>query len=931
MFKEIVNSAGTISRVARTLEWATKLMPGAAGDQLPQADSMGAGMGLQHDLSSSGRIEYGQIVDAIPMARCYRVQPGGGGPTIDCAKGMGGTVSPIGAYDADTLTVGTYVRFMQLPGDSSGLIISTEPTYMHDPSKCLGDTVSQGSNTSLKVESGLQEPLNLGGSQGSNSMCGGITDWSGRSPFDSLEIGEFNRSSELGLMLHMDSYMAFMRADEYTGIWAFYWDGLCRVAGQNFQGWEGPSEREVYDDEGETVHYQGVATYPWEHRGQLTGPADHSTENTSDETQNNYPYYGRIEPYWDDLQAFHRFREYAGYLGQGQKKLVCNPILTMSDGTFETEYRYGDTDYEACGLHEQQITMGGRLGIRSALGITIAKYPIIPVPKRNEVVTSEDGDTPSNYKASDYYGTGSSHKCATYPPKAASIADDELHLYRANVVLDLHAHLFNWEGQHPFYYHEYDYELSDESEYEPVYQNQEVPEWDDLNSTYQWYLDVPTSDEVEIDHRTGGTAEVFRNMAYMTFTDEGGVSIGDGWGSEIRMAGGSIFLECPGDVFMAPGRNVIAWGGRDICLRAWNCVDISANKKDVRIKAEQNLNMLGGNGGEAFGVFIESRGSAVEDCGAGKSKYAWEYQGEDAQHTGIVMKAKNSEIVGWARNVYLMTRMQDCLGKAVGSDICGEQPKVGDIVLDTKGKGDIITRSSYVKHWVQCAVMHAWPESSGSSEVNFFTQDGATLCRDVYIDGDLLNYGSHLVRNDVISCQGHFFSAVGGTVGKADTGSACSAINQGHAYEATLRGWAAQRWAIDLESMWYSAGRPGNPAVVKSAWVDMRIEEDYVSEAFTLFESRWQQMARLDGAPPAYWTENVVESNSDSEDTYPFPGRQRLTEDTAFRETNLTLWDTSDGWAENRGSTYEKLADGTTKLGTPAQVVINGYYGHIGK
>jgi len=931
------HAAENIGRLARVVDWRSVLAPNQAGDQRPVSDSAGAIASSQYDLGANSRIEYGMIVDAIMGARCYRVLPDGGGPPIDCSMGMSGPVAPIGAYDASTLVVGSHVRYMTLPNSAAGVILGTEPMYMWDPTKCFGDIVSQGSNACLKTETGPQEAFNMGGStySGTLSTHGGITDWSGRSPYDSIEAGEFNRTSELGLMLHLDSYMGFLRADEYTGVWVFYWDGLCRIAGQQFQEWAGPSEKEVYDDEGETTYYQGVSTYPWEHHGMLTAPSDITTELTADESQNAYPYYARYEPTDDDLQPFHRFRTYAGYLGQGEKKLVCAPVY--SGGA--TSHLYSNSTYEPFGLHEQQIMMSGHWGMRTALGFTLTKRPIIPVPKRIEIVTSADGDTPSNYRASGYYGgAGDPHNVQPSTTPDAGVAVDELHLYRAATVMDLHAHLFNWEGENAFYYHGNDYYLIDESSYTHVDTNQEVPTWSDLDSVGQWYLDVPASNEVQYDHRIGGSAKVYHNTAYFTITDEGGVCIGDGWGSELKMAGGSIFLECPGDVFMAPGRNLIAWGGRDICLRAWNSVDITASERDVRIKAEENLNLLGANGGGSYGVFIETRSDVGTDGAGGsgdgttgESYYGWDVVGESARHTGIVLKAKNSEIIGWGRNVYLMTKMDDCLGKDTGfSGAIPDQPKAGDIVLDAKGEGDVITRTKFVKHWVQCAVMHAFPDEPGINQVNFFTEDGATLCKDVYIDGDLLNYGSHLVKNDVISCEGHYYSNQGGMVAKIDTASTCTAINEGHAYEAELRVWSDARWAIDLNTMWYAEGRPGNPDVVKSAWFDLRIESNYKSQEFTLWEARWQQMARENGDTPKRWTENSVDSNSEVAtlaDTYPFPGYERLTVDYAYKTVDNLLYDTVTGKAVDRGAAYESPVTSAT----PAAAIIDGTYFHIGK
>lgn len=923
-FIQIANAIDQLARVVRSGDWKAKqAAPLAAGDQQPASDQTGTLIAHQSDLGSSHRIEYGSVQDAIPTARCYRVAPEGGGPVLDCKLGMRSAVAPFGTYDADTLVPGTGVFFVRHK-QSEGVIICAEPVYMTDPTLCYSDVVSMGSNTGLHVETGFQQPFSMGGTAGSIPLNGGITDYSGRTPVDSLEIGEFNRSTETGLMMHMDSYMAFTRVNEVSGLWMFYYDGLVRLAGENYQQWSAASEVEAYDDEGEHFWYQGIATYPWEHQGMLQGPYASSAYEFTDpaDPQLSYPYYARVEPNNDDLQPFHRMRTYAGYVGQGQKKLLCAPDLRE---TGADELLYSDTYYQPVGLHEQNIALSGHYGMRNALGITFAKRPIIPVPKRVEIVTSHDGDKPANYKASSYYGSGSEHKVQPGPWEDNGLDPEHVNPHMAAAVLDLHAYLFNWETAHPFHYHSNDYVYPDEEDYDHVASNQEVPTWSDLDSEYQWYLDPADYDTITIDHRTGETAYVYRNTSYLTFLDQGGIVMGDGFGSEIRMVGGCIFLSCPGDVFLEAGRNVISWGGRDVILRAKQSVDVSANDKDVRIKAEENLHMLGGNSGGTAGVMIESRSS-------GPAHYDFTTVGQDCLVNGIILKAPSSEIVGYGKNIYLRTKFS--AGKSSGDAIASPTiAKDGDIVLDTLGQGEVITRTEYVKHYVKCAVAHIFPDSPSFHSVNMFTEDGATLCGDVYTDGDLLSWGSHVCRGDFSTSSGHFYSPAGGVIGAMTGAGAASigeAVEQGQAYETTLVTWAGTQYGSDMTQNWYGDGRPGNATIITSAWVSMRVEEDYKTDSFVLFESRWQQMARLNGDAVETWTENAVESNLDEPEdwanTYPFPGKQRMEEDDAFRWQPLTLYDGTTGQSNARGADYEPGVGTPIELDPPTEKNLNDDY-----
>lgn len=927
--KRFAAAIGDVARSARKMSWLTRHMRND-GSGTPISNEVGNLIEELLDFGSSNKMEYGYVVDAFPTLRSYRVQPEAGGPTLQCNFATHSACSPIGVYDANTLVAGTHVRFMRHKHSNDGIIMGIEPSYMYDPRKFFGDIISQGSNTSIRCETGYGSgPLAIGGTAGTGSsakpLYGGITSWSGRTPWDSTEISEFNKSTETGLMLHMDPYMAFMRADELTGVWMYYWDGLLRIGGQQFQEWAGPTEREVLDDEGETSIYHGVGIYPWEHRGMLQGPEASTFYEFTDpediQDPNKTPYYARFEPTEDDTQPFHRFQTYGGYLGQGFKEIISAP--NFDDAA--TTARYSSYTYQPVGLYEQQATLSGHWWVRTATGLTLAKRPIIPVPHRKAPATSGTGDTPDNYKASSYYGSGADHKVQATP--TITEADTRLQAFQATMsVLDIHSNMFNWEGAHPFDYHANDFELTEDSNYTPVTANQEVPTFSDLAT--QWYLELPSYNEIQVDHRTGMDAlRVYNCTQYLTFLDEGGVLLGDGWGSEIRMAGGTIAITCPGDVFLEAGRNVISWGGRDVIVRAKQSVDITASDKDVRIKAEENLWMLAANcGNKAKGMLFECR-STVDPT------YNFTGVGQAAESNGFVFKAPNNEFVVLTKNIYLRTGIPT--GKDNGSATPPAIAKAGDIVLDALGTGDVITRSEFVKHWVACAVMHSFPDTDSPTGVNFFTSDGCTLCGDVFTDGDLVSQGTHMAQGDFVSSGGHMYSANGGAVGKltaASAASAADAISQGHTYETTLQTWSGNAWTADLDDMWYSANRPGSDTTIESMWFSLRIKSDYKSEYFMLPENRWQQMQRLNGDAAVTWTETAVATNlvaGDDQNTMPFPGYVRMYTDNArIRMDALALTDVASGGicVDRAGGTYEApLSHGSITAG-----VIDGNYPIVG-
>jgi hypothetical protein len=114
------------------------------------------------------------------------------------------------------------------------------------------------------------------------------------------------------------------------------------------------------------------------------------------------------------------------------------------------------------------------------------------------------------------------------------------------------AFTFNWQGAHPFYYHENDWYLPEEEDLN--YLGEEcagpqfaAPYFKELGC-YQ-LLQAPPAIPLHVDHRYGDV-DYYPNKSYVTLLDDGSVVIGDGFGSQLRMGNGNIYLQCPGDVFL---------------------------------------------------------------------------------------------------------------------------------------------------------------------------------------------------------------------------------------------------------------------------------------------------------------------------------------------------------------------------------------------
>ena len=79
-----------------------------------------------------------------------------------------------------------------------------------------------------------------------------------------------------------------------------------------------------------------------------------------------------------------------------------------------------------------------------------------------------------------------------------------------------------------------------------------------------------------------------------------------------------------------PGRTVQIWGGKDVVIKSQGATDISSSSGDVRLKAEKNLMLLGGNSGSAGGVLIENRSNSTPH---------FETTGDMVDVGGLIIKA----------------------------------------------------------------------------------------------------------------------------------------------------------------------------------------------------------------------------------------------------------------------------------------------------
>jgi hypothetical protein len=901
--------------MARQLEWqAAEVQHDMRNRQF--SDPLSVGAAQLRNLSRGVEILFGRVMDGIPYVGTYKVLPERGMAAIPCSHLPSGPNSAVGVRANTSIPPGAHVWFIYHRSINYGLIIGVEPYFGTNPTLAMSDYIYIGSRSGLHRDTAHSFPW--------TTATRGIGDWSSGNPFDSTTAGEWCMMSKTGMRVFVDDYMAAIGTGEACGLTAFLFDNLCRLSGINLQIRSQPFEWEALDDESELYEVLGRAIYPWEALGAPRQGGTVSKKFEAQATEIEQPWYGAIEPAEDNQMPVRRRVEYGGYLGQGGKRIVQVP----SAGEIWT---YGGSP-GVTSVFEENVALTGAYSMRSAKSITISKRPLIPKLYPQRRPEDSRGDSHTNYKASSAYGDGPEHKITGNIKLSGDAGSLEPPLIRHAGSPDLVSYIFNWECEHPFWYHGKDWRIGEENESQL---GSEVPPpmFGPLIGHGKMYMPDPPTAQLDIDHRYKSVDYALTN-SYLTFLEDGGIALADGFGSEIRMTGGSIHVTAPGDIWNKGGRNVVSWGGRDVMMRAKRHVDISATEKDVRIKAERHCWLLAGNGKDSGMLLLESR-SYIEDFkfqdGNGDAAV-----GEDVIAGGVVIRAPHSNAVTWAKDVYLRTG--------------GGTVEHGTIVLDAgKGKDPIVTNSS-------CVVNFFMPDNDSGLYLGFYDRNDSAddsggeditvkhahgfasyfILLDCYtaIRGDLAVDGHYFGNNWIYADNGHIATSLAPEFSGLVPGLKPGAFKK---YFAELKA-DAEKFCADLTAFYMTAltnyyyveFKAGNDDVMKIAEFSFCTSKQYGTLTggnlhFRLYEDRWQQLDRLSDNVGTPWSENWVITQGIQTATY--PGAEAMVHPESYVEMGLTIFQPASGTAKTRGSDGQLAgcyAD--PQYGTPDLKPLDGTY-----
>ena len=928
-----------VRRLQNNTQFASRAATSAYGSQVQAvADPNSKLVGFKTGFQDTGRVCMGYVVDGTAIANCYKVFVEKGHAPVIAAALSNTSQSCVGASSINTYAPGTPVMLMLHDKMGQAFIIGSVPSVLDVGSRAYHDYISQASRKRVDDchKKYIKMPTN-----------GQMVDWSAWKPWDATLASEWGAISTTGIGVVVDDFMFKAAVNEFCGVYGFYHDSLLRLAGYNMQVWTAGSERDAYMDQAECNDTTGYAPYPWEALGLLDSGVDMIAEYQPKDyqTTKGKPYYSHWENKHEYQQPYHRTQKFFGYLGQGSRSVVHAPPqgldrwtykpaegsgsptqvydsdITSSDGSAPDTGGGGEDKLKtheekpAFGLCEQNTALDGRHFITSAKGVVISKRILLPMPQRIKRPESGEGDdTEQEYKAAGKFGNGPEH---TITGDIATTDETYPNLQRAAAVLDLHGYLFNYAGLHPFYWHAKDYKTWEQSELEYAQVNQQLPTFSDLKGSM--YLSQSEPKQFKIDHRYG-EQNFYETECFMSLLEDGSVVIGDGYGAEIRMSGGCIFLSAPGDVWLKGGRDVQTWAGNDAIIKAKNGVDISTTEKNVRIKAEANVMVLAGNDSseKEGGILLESRMKTKD--------YDFEQGGDNVKFAGIVMRAPNANVVSLSHQLYLRTG-------GGGSSI-----EAGNITIDAgKGEKEIVTKSNNFYQFLKQSGRHyQFFGLTDYQKANMFSENFTLLSGPLGTESHIIAGGGILAKDSVLVAKGHIITeaAAKGAIFVAPCDGDCqSQVNQAideirKLIDDELPQTGAKIDQQLLEQLWYGDKKAGSARVMDTAEFSFRTDDDYGIEEFKLYEDRWQQMARIGGAEPEKWTEKPVTSKV-GEPSWPFPGKKWLSDEPAYVEQELNIAEKQDaGLRDKDRGTAPDLADDYSapefKLSEPK--TLNGNY-----
>lgn len=831
----------------------------------------------------------GIITDTLPFAYAYRVTTRLVGQPVICmaVQPMGGSMLATGTT---AYSPGTYVflAYSQLMG--FGLILGSFDRPQGLEEYNIKRNISNVCRTHDEV---TDKGILINSSNNNGSFNASQLKYE-----EHTDIPEWGLSFISGMRWYVNPFMTLMGTNDYTNLTLFECDHLLRLSGINMQQRTSGRENEWLNDEGEYIEYLGSSLYPWEHFGAYYKPGKDVMEKKD---KNEWHAEGSIVNYYEpaekDIRPFHRFMEFGGWLGQGELTQIVLPPAPEPP-LHLAKFKKNDDLLASARTHTDMM---GNITMRSMGGISITKDGLIPAShriNRPDEFSAKYGDNKDNYN-------NDSLTLPTYLQSAQTFTTNGI--TAALGIYDTSGYSKNWRDIFQLAYHTDDYYTPEETSIKGKYDLKSIyaPHYSKLVA--ETYLEDAESKDVHIDDKR--VINYTGNEAGIHILKEGGIVIYDGYGSEIRMINGEITISCAGDLNLRPGKNVNIWGGNDVIIRANDTVDVSTSKKSIRLKAEENVEILGGNNKQG-GVIIESKG--VGDT------YNFDKNGDEIETTGIVLKSADSPIALLGQELYLR---------------CGGDGGTGNgIKIDAgKGKANIDLVAQDINEYINGVHKIDFLKSTSVDKVTYFKESEVklvgetTITKSMWVDGEIKN------AKDIICCG--TINSFGNQSGMITPFNLFTREKHNEDIDKhtepplkTEPKYMTSVYTTEYTEGKYKEHKIGNDQLINSLSFSFRTDEQLNLGNYLVLEDLWQQIDRESYNEANKWEEKPVQNTVGI--TYPYPGKKNyqepiyITQSYVIADFNSSVY--TDRSVENHatspGGPYK-----AEKYGNQEKVSLNSY------
>lgn len=817
------------------------------------------------------------VLHAMPHLGWYKVQTGTMNGWIPCCALVHGSTNPMGPRSSFIYRPNSRVMVFKPVGVAFGVIIGAVPDQLIDNKVQLPDWFVQGSNVGIKRSQAHMYPIKNLANQGN------VIDFSNTMPVDSCGE-EWAQVTETGHALMMDPFQVMLKLNEMCGLWLNHFDSYTRLAGLNYDFFSGSDAEMHRVDEGESrIHIQRFV-YPWEGIGLAAPGTDISTTIPDADVQYTEPR-GKVDlpEGGEDTQPFARVGEHHGYPGQGGQDYV------QAYATPPTAQHYGSTTSPE-GLYTLSRSLDGSVLLGSAKEIGIVKSLKFLQPKEIKPPEHGEGDDAraDNYRFSGFFGDAQEHDIGDI-----NVPGPMRSLCKTAGVMDVISYYRDWKRLHVFYYHQGDYStpLPASSVFPRI---QDAMDFGELSD--QYLMDDPTPQMLKIDHRYE-EVEYYQRESFLWFHDDGAVSMGCGYGSDLNFTQHGVRINSAADIMLVPARSFIVKAGAQSVISAHGSVDMYSATKDCRLRAKNNLHLLGQQS-----VLIENKSQDRLQNYEGLI-------GEDVHPSGIVLKTTTDAVI-LCSDMFVRSDIADSLPGGKGQIVmdCGQNQ--GSFIVNGV-KAEFFVRNG-VTLWFSAqvdgaitsayhfgrsrAVFSADLTVSGNIEMCCDVCGGGACGGNLYLCGDVVSLGNMMAGGTISSGDPNSplppndpsAMATASANIDVDCPLIVSIINKG---PSERKKWTGQYHSRTTDVAW--------------SYRDPPDDSQYKTQDLVFLESRWQQIVRLGGGSGGDVWDDEPPVLYQGRETYPWPGQNCWVNNAIFVfQSTDSMYDRSGGNDLDRPDPY---------------------------